>query len=76
MRAEQYINSLAANGRHHFTNSDAIEAIGGNDYAVRAQLRRLKKPDALVAQVRICGRPGPVTTLAHPTAATNRRGLR
>lgn len=37
MRAEQYIDSLAASGRYHFTTSDAIEAIGCNDDAVRAK---------------------------------------
>ncbi len=43
MRARDYIQELAANGRHHFTTADAIEAIGGRPPAVRAQLRRLKR---------------------------------
>lgn len=43
MRAELYIDSLVAHGRHHFTTEAAIEAIGGSSSAVRAQLRRLKR---------------------------------
>ena len=43
MRAEQYIDDLAASGRHHFTTTAAFEAIGGSDDAVRAHLRRLKQ---------------------------------
>ena len=52
MRAEQYIDSLAATGSHHFTTSAAIEAIGGNDDAVRAQLRRLKKQGRIASPIR------------------------
>ncbi|MCA9642276.1 MAG: type IV toxin-antitoxin system AbiEi family antitoxin [Myxococcales bacterium] len=52
MRAEQYIDSLAASGRHHFTTSDAIEAIGGSDDAARAQLRRLKKHGRIASPMR------------------------
>jgi len=52
MRAEQYIDSLAASGRHHFTTSAAIEAIGGSDDAVRAQLRRLKKHGRIASPMR------------------------
>ena len=52
MRAEQYIDSLAASGRYHFTTSAAIEAIGGGDDAVRAQLRRLKKHGRIASPMR------------------------
>lgn len=52
MRAEQYIDDLAAQGRHHFTTSAAIEAIGGNDDAVRAQLRRLKQRGRIASPMR------------------------
>lgn len=52
MRAELYIDSLAASGRHHFTTSDVIEAVAGNDDAVRAQLRRLKKRGRIASPMR------------------------
>lgn len=49
MRAREYIKSLATNGCHHFTITDALEAIGGRLPAVRAQLRRLKR-QGLIAE--------------------------
>lgn len=52
MRAEQYIDSLAASGRHHFTTAAAIEAIGSSEDAVRAQLRRLKKHGRIASPMR------------------------
>ena len=52
MRAEHYIDSLVATGRHHFTTSAAIEAIGGSADAVRAQLSRLKKRGRLASPMR------------------------
>ena len=52
MRAEEYIDSLAARGRGHFTTADAVEAIGGSDDAVRAQLRRLKKQGRIASPMR------------------------
>ncbi|MFZ4578131.1 MAG: type IV toxin-antitoxin system AbiEi family antitoxin [Myxococcota bacterium] len=42
MRARDYIEDLASNGRHHFTAADALAAITGRPSAVRAQLRRLR----------------------------------
>ncbi len=52
MRAEEYIESLAATGRNTFTTTAAIEAIGGSDDAVRAQLRRLKKKGHIASPMR------------------------
>ncbi|HMR06377.1 MAG TPA: type IV toxin-antitoxin system AbiEi family antitoxin [Polyangiaceae bacterium] len=52
MRVEQYIEDLAASGRHHFTTAAAIEAIGGSDDAVRAQLRRLKQRGRVASPMR------------------------
>ncbi len=52
MRAEQYIDSLAATGRRHFTTQAAIETIGGSEDAVRAQLRRLKKQGRIASPMR------------------------
>jgi predicted transcriptional regulator of viral defense system len=52
MRAEQYIDSLVASGRHHFTTSAAIEVVGGSDDAVRAQLRRLRKHGRIASPMR------------------------
>lgn len=52
MRAEQYIDSLAASGRHTFTTTAAVEAIGGSEDAVRAQLRRLKKRGRIASPMR------------------------
>jgi hypothetical protein len=52
MRAEQYIEDLVASGRHHFTTAAAIEAIGGSDDAVRAQLRRLKHRGRVASPMR------------------------
>lgn len=52
MRAREYIQELASNGRHHFTTADAFETIGGNPPAVRAQLRRLRKQGLIAEPVR------------------------
>jgi len=52
MRADRYIEDLAAHGRHHFTTADAMNAIGGSDVAVRAQLRRLKRRGSIASPVR------------------------
>ncbi len=52
MRAEQFIDALAAGGRHHFTTHAAIEAIGGSAEAVRAQLRRLKQKGRVASPMR------------------------
>lgn len=52
MRAEQYIDSLVESGRHHFTTSTAVEAIGGGEAAVRAQLRRLRKRGRIASPMR------------------------
>ena len=40
--ASQYVDDLAASGRHHFTTEQAVTAIRGTAPAVRAALRRLK----------------------------------
>ncbi|MCK4820490.1 hypothetical protein KA005_32295, partial [bacterium] len=49
MHARKYIQDLVSKGRHHFTTAEAVEAIGGNVDAVRAQLYRLKK-QGLIAE--------------------------
>ena len=52
MRAEEYIEDLAAHGRYHFTTGNALEAIGGSDAAVSAQLRRLKNRGRIASPMR------------------------
>ncbi len=52
MRASEYIQNLASNGRYHFTTQEAIVAISGSTVAVRAQLRRLKKQGLIAQPVR------------------------
>jgi len=52
MRAEEYIEDLAAEGRYHFNTNDALEAIGGTGAAVRAQLRRLKDRGRIASPMR------------------------
>jgi len=52
MRAEEYIEDLAAHGRYHFTTDDALGAIGGSGAAVRAQLRRLKDRGRIASPMR------------------------
>ena len=52
MRARDYIQDLAANGRYHFTSADAQAAIPGQPAAVRAQLRRLKQQGLLAEPAR------------------------
>lgn len=49
MRAQDYTRDLAAHGRYHFSTEEAVDAIGGNAQAVRAQLLRLREK-GLVAQ--------------------------
>lgn len=41
-RASEFLNDLAARGRHHFTTEEARAALGVSLPAVRAALRRLK----------------------------------
>jgi predicted transcriptional regulator of viral defense system len=41
-RASGYILELAARGRHYFTTTEAVAALGGSVPTVRAALRRLK----------------------------------
>jgi predicted transcriptional regulator of viral defense system len=52
MRAREYIEDLASNGRYHFGSADAFEAIAGSPAAVRAQLRRLKQQGLLAEPAR------------------------
>ncbi len=52
MRAEQYIDDLAASGRGHFTTAAAMEAIGGSEDAVRAQIRRLNQRGLVASPMR------------------------
>ena len=52
MRAEEYIEDLAAHGRYHFTTDNALDAIGGSRAAVRAQLRRLKDRQRIASPMR------------------------
>jgi len=52
MRAIEYIKYLASNGVHHFSSSEAMEAIGGTPPAVRAQLRRLKRQGLIAEPLR------------------------
>lgn len=52
MRAEQYIDNLVARGLHHFTTTAALEALGGSEVAVRAQLRRLKQRGRIASPMR------------------------
>lgn len=52
MRAEQYIDALAESGKHYFTTAAATAALGGNDDAVRAQLRRLKRRGRIASPMR------------------------
>lgn len=52
MRAQEYIDSLAEAGRYHFSTAAAIEAMGGDDDAVRAQLRRLKAHGRIASPMR------------------------
>ncbi len=52
MRAEEYIDDLAAHGRYHFTTDNALKVIGGSGAAVRAQLRRLKNRGRIASPMR------------------------
>lgn len=42
MKAAQYIDTLSARGRYHFTTQDAASTLGTSLIATRASLRRLK----------------------------------
>jgi predicted transcriptional regulator of viral defense system len=46
--AVEYLESLKAEGRYHFTTRDAVEALGGSLASVRAELRRLKAEGEVV----------------------------
>jgi AbiEi antitoxin C-terminal domain len=46
--AVDYLESLRAGGRYHFTTNDAVEALGGSLARVRAELRRLKADGEVV----------------------------
>jgi predicted transcriptional regulator of viral defense system len=46
--AAAYIESLRAEGRHHFTTDDAVAALGDSLASVRAELRRLKSEGEVV----------------------------
>jgi predicted transcriptional regulator of viral defense system len=52
MRASEYTDGLASDGRHHFTADEAVAAIGGSGAAVRAQLRRLAERGLIAEPVR------------------------
>lgn len=52
MRAEEYTEGLAADGRYHFTTEDAVGALGGSDASVRKQLRRLKQHGSVASPMR------------------------
>jgi len=52
LRAHEYVENLAAIGRHHFTTDDALDALGGSGAAVRAQLRRLKQRGRIASPMR------------------------
>lgn len=52
MRAGEYIDYLASRGRHQFTTAAAIEAIGGSESAVRAQIRRLNRKGRIASPLR------------------------
>lgn len=52
MRARDYIEDLAANGQHHFTSGEALDAIVGRPAAVRAQLRRLRQQGLIAKPAR------------------------
>ncbi len=52
MRAREFIQGLAANGRHDFTTDEAIATVDGEPAAVRAQLRRLKQQGLIAEPVR------------------------
>lgn len=43
----EYIEELQAQGRYHFTTTDAVRALGGSVPAARAALRRLKAKGAI-----------------------------
>jgi predicted transcriptional regulator of viral defense system len=52
LRAVDYIDRLALEGRYHFTTEEAAEALGLSEIAVRAAIRRLKRRGAVAAPMR------------------------
>jgi predicted transcriptional regulator of viral defense system len=52
VRAQDYIDGLSAVGRNAFTTDAALEALGGGEDAVRAQLRRLKQRGRIASPMR------------------------
>jgi predicted transcriptional regulator of viral defense system len=52
MRAQDYLEDLASQGRYHFTTTSAVEALGVSEVAVRAQLRRLKQRGWIASPLR------------------------
>lgn len=52
MRAELYIEGLAAHGRNHFTTQEALAASTGSPAALRAQLRRLRQRGRIARPMR------------------------
>ncbi|HSW30293.1 MAG TPA: type IV toxin-antitoxin system AbiEi family antitoxin [Longimicrobiales bacterium] len=52
MRASEYIDQLAGQGRHHFTTEMAQAALGGTASATRGQIQRLRKAGAVASPAR------------------------
>ncbi|HSS75295.1 MAG TPA: type IV toxin-antitoxin system AbiEi family antitoxin, partial [Thermoanaerobaculia bacterium] len=52
MTAAQYIDHLASVGRYHFTTTEAAEALGISQVAVRAALRRLMRKGEIAVPFR------------------------
>lgn len=50
--ARDYIASLAASGRYHFTSSEARAALGGSPAAVKLALNRLAKQEMIASPAR------------------------
>lgn len=49
---KEYIEALAAGGRHHFSLAEAVQSLGRTPTAVRAALRRLKEKRQLAEPAR------------------------
>jgi len=52
MTASQYVDHLASIGRYHFTTTEAAEALGISQVAVRAALRRLMRKGEIAVPFR------------------------
>jgi predicted transcriptional regulator of viral defense system len=52
MRAQDYIEELAGQGRYCFTTENAVKALRTSEVAVRAQLRRLKQRGRIASPMR------------------------